>query len=94
MLQKLEEEDHDWVKTDKTRSVVEKLQADILSLQESISLTCSTISKLIDEELYPQLIALISGYELKFFSLFRMFQCLNTLSLSLSQFNVYVAKNV
>lgn len=61
MLQKLEEEDHDWVKTEKTRSLVEKLQSDILSLQESISLTCSTISKLIDEELYPQLIALITG---------------------------------
>lgn len=66
MLQKLEEEDHDWVKTEKTRSIVEKLQSDILSLQESISLTCSTISKLIDEELYPQLIAVISGYDVKF----------------------------
>ncbi|KAI5671055.1 hypothetical protein M9H77_11419 [Catharanthus roseus] len=61
MLQKLVEEDHDWVKTEKTRAVVETLQSDIFSLQESIGLTCSTISKLIDEELQPQLIALTSG---------------------------------
>ncbi|XP_027184624.1 nitrate regulatory gene2 protein isoform X2 [Coffea eugenioides] len=61
MLQKLEEEDHDWSKTDKARSVVESLQSDILSLQQSNSSTCSTILKLIDEELHPQLIVLISG---------------------------------
>ena len=61
MLQKLEEEDHDWSKTDKARSVVESLQSDILSLQQSNSSTCSTILNLIDEELHPQLIVLISG---------------------------------
>lgn len=61
ILQKLEEEDHDWTKTDKTRSMVESLQSNILSLQQSISSTCSTILKLIDEELHPQLIALTSG---------------------------------
>ncbi|KAL3522807.1 hypothetical protein ACH5RR_015641 [Cinchona calisaya] len=61
MLQKLEEEDHDWTKTDKTRSMVENLQNDIQSLQKSISLMCSTILKLINEELHPQLIALTSG---------------------------------
>ncbi|KAK3020235.1 hypothetical protein RJ639_045471 [Escallonia herrerae] len=61
ILQKLEEEDHDCTKTDKTRSLVESLQSDIIRLQQSISSTCSSILKLIDEELHPQLTELTSG---------------------------------
>ncbi|KAK2994128.1 hypothetical protein RJ640_003651 [Escallonia rubra] len=61
ILQKLEEEDHDCTKTDKTRSLVESLQSDIIRLQQSISRTCSSILKLIDEELHPQLTELTSG---------------------------------
>ncbi|KAK3022452.1 hypothetical protein RJ639_047589 [Escallonia herrerae] len=61
ILQKLEEEDYDCTKTDKTRSLVESLQSDIICLQQSISSTCSSILKLIDEELHPQLTELTSG---------------------------------
>ncbi|GLT64993.1 hypothetical protein SLA2020_374510 [Shorea laevis] len=61
LLQKQEEENHDWTKTEKTRSSVESLEMDISRLQQSISSTCSTILELIDQELYPQLIMLISG---------------------------------
>ena len=61
LLQKQEEENLDWTKTDKTRSAVESLEADIVQLQQSIRGTCSSILQLIDEELYPQLVAITSG---------------------------------
>ncbi|RVW39527.1 Nitrate regulatory gene2 protein [Vitis vinifera] len=61
LLQKQEEEDQDWTKIEKTRSCVESLQSDMIALQQSISRTCSSILKLIDDELYPQLVALTSG---------------------------------
>ncbi|KAA8519398.1 hypothetical protein F0562_013654 [Nyssa sinensis] len=61
LLQKQEDEGYDWTKTDQTRLSVETLQSDIICLQQSISRICSSISKLIDEELHPQLIALTSG---------------------------------
>ncbi|KAF5475069.1 hypothetical protein F2P56_006914 [Juglans regia] len=61
MLQKQEDENHDWTKTEKTRLSVESLEADMVRLQQSISKICSSILELIDEELYPQLVALTSG---------------------------------
>ncbi|KAG2688847.1 hypothetical protein I3760_09G112700 [Carya illinoinensis] len=61
MLQKQEDENHDWTKTEKTRLSVESLEADMVRLQQSISRICSSILELIDEELYPQLVALTSG---------------------------------
>ncbi|KAF3450330.1 hypothetical protein FNV43_RR06410 [Rhamnella rubrinervis] len=61
LLQKQEEENLDWTKTEKTRLSVENLEADISQLQQSISSTSSLILKLIDDELYPQLVALTSG---------------------------------
>ncbi|KAI8529833.1 hypothetical protein RHMOL_Rhmol11G0005000 [Rhododendron molle] len=61
LLQKQEDEDRDWTKTEKTRSSVESFQSDIVCLKESISRLCSSISKLIDEALHPQLIAVTSG---------------------------------
>ncbi|XVF00522.1 hypothetical protein REPUB_Repub04eG0008300 [Reevesia pubescens] len=60
LLQK-QDENHDWTKTEKIRSTVENLEIDITRLQQSISETCSSILELIDEELYPQLVALTSG---------------------------------
>ncbi|XWS62382.1 hypothetical protein CRYUN_Cryun06bG0006200 [Craigia yunnanensis] len=60
LLQK-QDENHDWTKTEKIRSSVESLETDIRNLQDSISTTCSSIVELIDEELYPQLVALTSG---------------------------------
>ncbi|XP_050367725.1 protein ALTERED PHOSPHATE STARVATION RESPONSE 1 [Argentina anserina] len=60
LLQKQEAEG-DCIKSEKTRFSVENLEADILGLQQSISSTCSSMVKLIDYELYPQLCTLISG---------------------------------
>lgn len=61
ILQKHEEENHDWTKTEKILLSVDSLEVDIRRLQHSISETRSSILNLIDEELYPQLAMLISG---------------------------------
>lgn len=61
LLLKQEEEDQDWTKIEKARSCVENLESDMIALRQSINRTCSSILKLIDDELYPQLVALISG---------------------------------
>lgn len=61
LLQKQEHEDHDWAKIEKFQSIVERLQSDLICLQQSISRTCSSILKLIDEELHPQLVTLTCG---------------------------------
>lgn len=62
LLQKQEDESNDWTKTEKSRLSVESLESDILRLQDSINTTCSSIVRLIDDELYPQLVTLTSGY--------------------------------
>jgi hypothetical protein len=61
LLQKQEDENHDWTKTEKTRLTVESLEAEIVRLQQSISRICSSMLELIDNELYPQLVMLTSG---------------------------------
>ncbi|CAN1145716.1 Protein ALTERED PHOSPHATE STARVATION RESPONSE 1, partial [Linum perenne] len=61
LLVKLEQENHDWNKTEKIRSSVEELESELRKLRQSISGGCSYISELITVELYPQLIALVSG---------------------------------
>ncbi|KAM6551924.1 hypothetical protein CsatB_001732 [Cannabis sativa] len=61
LLQKQEAENHDWEKTDKTRQSVGSLEAIVSQLQEIIRTACSSILQLIDENLYPQLIAITSG---------------------------------
>lgn len=61
ILQKQDEENHDWTKIEKIRLSVDSLEVDIQRLQHSISETCSSILNVIDEELYPQLATLISG---------------------------------
>ncbi|KAE8688033.1 hypothetical protein F3Y22_tig00111005pilonHSYRG00187 [Hibiscus syriacus] len=61
MLLQKQDENHDWTKTEKIRSSVENLENDMTHLQHSMSTACSSILKLIDEELYPQLVSLTSG---------------------------------
>ncbi|KAL0908909.1 hypothetical protein M5K25_023422 [Dendrobium thyrsiflorum] len=62
LLEKLETIENDYTKSEKLRLDVETLQTQILSLQESINATCLSISKLRDEELYPQLVELTFGF--------------------------------
>ncbi|KAF5180975.1 Nitrate regulatory gene2 protein [Thalictrum thalictroides] len=61
LLQRYEAGDQDLLKTEETRSSIETLQYDMCCFQQSISETNSSILKLIDEELHPQLIMLSSG---------------------------------
>nr|KJB14756.1 hypothetical protein B456_002G142000 [Gossypium raimondii] len=61
MLLQKQDENRDWTKTQKIKSSVENLENDMTRLQHSISTACSSILELIDEELYPQLVALTSG---------------------------------
>ena len=61
LLQKQEEEHYDWTKTEKTRQAVESLESDIVRLRQAIGEDCASILALMDEELYPQLVALTSG---------------------------------
>ncbi|XP_074582353.1 protein ALTERED PHOSPHATE STARVATION RESPONSE 1-like [Curcuma longa] len=61
LLRKLEAGEYDSVKTQKTRSDIEELQCRMICLKESINGTCLTISKLRDEELFPQLIEFAVG---------------------------------
>ncbi|KAG5012251.1 hypothetical protein JHK86_024512 [Glycine max] len=61
LLCKQEDENLDIVKIDKTRSSVEKLESDLISLRQCISETTSSILEMIDEELLPQLVALTAG---------------------------------
>ncbi|RDY13616.1 Nitrate regulatory gene2 protein, partial [Mucuna pruriens] len=61
LLRKQEDENLDSVKIDKTRSSVEKLESDLISLRSCISETTSSILEIIDEELLPQLVALTAG---------------------------------
>ncbi|KAK6917094.1 protein of unknown function DUF632, partial [Dillenia turbinata] len=84
LLQKLEDEDHDWSKTDKTRLTVESLQSDIIGLQQSISRTCSAILNLITEELHPQLVALTSGLMHMWRTMYECHQVQNHISQQMS----------
>ncbi|RLN22205.1 hypothetical protein C2845_PM07G13730 [Panicum miliaceum] len=61
MLQKLESGEHDKLHAERVRDAIEELQTRIISLEEAVSLACFAISKLRDEELYPQIIELSAG---------------------------------
>ncbi|KAK3161140.1 hypothetical protein QOZ80_1BG0072610 [Eleusine coracana subsp. coracana] len=61
LLQKLESGEHDKVHAERVRDTVEELQTRIISLDEAATLTCLSISKIRDEELYPQIIELSAG---------------------------------
>lgn len=61
VLQKLESGEHDKLHAERVRDAIEELQARIISLEEAVSLACFSISKLRDEELYPQVIELSAG---------------------------------
>ncbi|KAI8000287.1 Nitrate regulatory gene2 protein [Camellia lanceoleosa] len=84
LLQKQQDEDHDWTKIEKTRFIVESLQSDIIHLEESISRSCSSISELIVEELHPQLISIISGLMSMWRTMYECHQVQNHISQQVS----------
>uniref|UniRef100_A0A2P2P389 DUF632 domain-containing protein n=1 Tax=Rhizophora mucronata TaxID=61149 RepID=A0A2P2P389_RHIMU len=84
LLLKQEEENHDWTRTVKTRLSVEHLETEIRCLRHSISGTCSLILKLIDLELYPQLVALTSGLKNMWRTMYECHQVQNHISQQLN----------
>lgn len=60
-LQKLENDNGDLNKIEKLRSAIESMQSDIVRLQELVKKTSASILTTIDEELHPQLDALLTG---------------------------------
>jgi hypothetical protein len=61
LLQRLLSGEHDKLQVEKVQDNIEELQTRIMSLEEAVSLACLTISRLRDEELYPQVIELSAG---------------------------------
>jgi hypothetical protein len=61
LLQKLESGEHDKLHAERVHDTVEELQTQIILLDEAMTLACLSISKILDEELYPQIIELSAG---------------------------------
>ncbi|ESQ52068.1 hypothetical protein EUTSA_v10016345mg [Eutrema salsugineum] len=61
LLQKQDVETYDMNKMEKTRLSLDGLESEIQRLEDSITATCSSLLNLINDELYPQLVALTSG---------------------------------
>lgn len=60
-LRKLEMKRADYVKTEKTKKEVEKLESQMMVASQAIDTTSAEIIKLREIELYPQLIDLVKG---------------------------------
>ncbi|PKI68208.1 hypothetical protein CRG98_011407 [Punica granatum] len=60
-LRKLELKRADYVKTEKTKKEVEKLESQITVASQAIETTSAEITKLRETELYPQLLKLVEG---------------------------------
>nr|KYP66608.1 hypothetical protein KK1_012906 [Cajanus cajan] len=61
LLRKVELKRADYVKTEKTRKEVEKLESQMMVASQAIDSTSAEINKLREVELYPQLIELVKG---------------------------------
>lgn len=61
MLRKLEVKRADYVKTEKTKKEVEKLESLMMVATQAIETTSAEIIKLRETELYPQLLELVKG---------------------------------
>lgn len=61
LLRKLEVKRADYVKTEKTKKEVEKLESLMMVATQAIETTSAEIIKLRETELYPQLLELVKG---------------------------------
>lgn len=60
-LRKLEMKRADYMKTEKTKKEVEKLESRMMVASQAIETTSAEIVKLRESELYPQLVELVKG---------------------------------
>lgn len=80
-LKKLEMKRADYVKTEKTKNDVEKLESQMMVASQAIDTTSAEIIKLRETELYPQLIELVKGL---------VFFLVNTQRVSLEHTRVFI----
>ena len=66
MLRKLEMKRADYVKTEKMKKEVEKLESQMMVASQAIDSTSAEIIKLRETELYPQLLELVKGLVFQF----------------------------
>lgn len=84
-LRKLEMKRTDYVKTEKAKKEVEKLESQMMVASQAIETISAEIVKLRESELYPQLVNLVKGFVLYSFSQFIFtVLSLNILSMILS----------
>lgn len=69
LLRKLEMRRADYVKTEKTKKEVEKLESQMMVASQAMDSTSAEIVKIREIELYPQLIELVKGLVFSFFLL-------------------------
>lgn len=60
-MRKLEVKRADYVKTEKTKKEVERLESQLMVASQAIETTSTEIIKLRETELYPQLLDLVEG---------------------------------
>lgn len=60
-LRKLELKRADYMRTEKTKKEIEKLESQMVVASQAIETTSTEIIKLRDTELYPQLLELVKG---------------------------------
>ncbi|GAB2214045.1 hypothetical protein Droror1_Dr00018378 [Drosera rotundifolia] len=89
MLLKQEEENGELNKIEKTRVVVENLESDMSRLQESICRSSSHILALVEEELHPQLVALLSGLKYMWSTMFESHEAQARVSQQLNLLTVH-----
>lgn len=67
-LRRLEMKRADYIKTEKTKKEVEKLESRMMVASQGIETTSAEIIKLRESELYPQLVELVKGLVFSFTS--------------------------
>ena len=65
-LRKLEVKRADYMKTEKTKKEVERLESQMMVASQAIETTSTEIIKLRESELYPQLLDLVKGLVMLF----------------------------
>ncbi|KAK1281546.1 hypothetical protein QJS10_CPB22g00171 [Acorus calamus] len=74
-------------KIEQTLAIIEELESQIISLQQSINDTCFSISKLRDEELLPQLVDLSSGLMQMWKTMYECHQVQNHIAQQMNHLN-------
>ncbi|KAI3961257.1 hypothetical protein MKX01_006971 [Papaver californicum] len=89
LLQKQETGDYDLLRTEEARANIESLESNLSYLQHSIGKTCSTLLKLRDEELHPQLLELSSRLMRMWRTMYECHQVQNNISQQVNRLSEY-----